>query len=304
MFRRFKRTLRGARAGWRGDYPAAPAAPVDDGWPAGHFYSPIPSLEEISARDEALFGEAPETIAGVDLNLAVQEDIFRRLAAAYPRIPFTPQPSEGLRFFYENPNFSYGEVAVLFGMIEIAQPRRIIEIGSGYSSCAFADINDILLGGRAELTFIEPYPELLNSLIAPNPPAHYRILASPVQDVDLSVFDALEAGDILFVDSSHVSKTGSDVNHIYFEILPRLRPGVYVHIHDIGYPFEYPREWVYQGRAWNEAYLVRAFLQFNKAFEIQFYNGYWARRRYDELIEAMPLLVHTQGSSLWLKRTS
>ena len=88
----------------------------------------------------------------------------------------------------------------------------------------------------------------------------------------METFAALEGGDILFIDSTHVLKTGSDVVRLYNEIVPRLNAGVIVHIHDIFYPFEYPRDWVLEGRAWSEAYLVRVFLAFNSEYEILLFN--------------------------------
>ena len=107
----------------------------------------------------------------------------------------------------------------------------------------------------------------------------HEVIPKVVQDVPLSRFDELRKNDILFIDSSHVSKTGSDVNYIFFEILPRLRSGVLIHVHDVPYPFEYGEDIVYEGRAWNEAYVLRAFLQFNRAFELLLYPSYLTFQR-------------------------
>jgi hypothetical protein len=101
-----------------------------------------------------------------------------------------------------------------------------------------------------------------------------------------------------------VCKIDSDVNHILFNILPRLKVGVVVHIHDIYYPFEYPKEWVYQGRAWTEAYLIRAFLQYNNAFRIELFNSLLGRFYRGMLAENMPLCAKNPGSSLWIKRVA
>ena len=96
-----------------------------------------------------------------------------------------------------------------------------------------------------------------------------KLVQTKIQHADKSLFSALEPNDILFIDTSHVAKAGSDVNYLLFEILPILKPGVLVHIHDIFLPDEYPKKWVIEdGRNWNEQYLVRAFLQYNPAFEI------------------------------------
>lgn len=118
----------------------------------------------------------------------------------------------------------------------------------------------------------------------------------------LNFFLSLTAGDILLIDSTHVSKVDSDVNHILFDILPSLNPGVYVHFHDICYPFEYPKQWVYQGRAWNEAYILRAFLQYNTSFEIVIFNSFLGYFCLDLLQQYLPLCAKNPGISIWLKK--
>ena len=102
-------------------------------------------------------------------------------------------------------------------------------------------------------TFIDPYPERLLGLLRPEDHDRAEIRVEPVQAVDLAVFDVLGPGDVLFIDSTHVARTGGDVVHDVFTILPRLASGVRVHFHDMFYPFEYPAAWVFEGRAWNEA---------------------------------------------------
>ena len=105
------------------------------------------------------------------------------------------------------------------------------------------------------------------------------IIEESIQDISLDIFSELKKNDILFVDSSHVCKTGSDLNEIFFKILPLLPEGIYVHFHDIWWPFEYPSEWLLDNKwSWNEAYFLRAFLQYNNSFEIAFYNDYFAKK--------------------------
>ena len=111
----------------------------------------------------------------------------------------------------------------------------------------------------------------------------------------------MAAGDILIIDSSHVAKTGSDVNYLYFDVLPRLVPGVLVHVHDIGFPFEYPRSWVAEGRSWNEAYLLRAFLTFNSDYRIELWNGCLHALHDDAFAQCPPV---RGGSQIWLRRTA
>ena len=151
-------------------------------------------------------------------------------------------------------------------------------------------------------TFVDPYPEALLSLIPGDVADGLDIIRKPVQDIPLSTFQELRAGDILFVDSSHVSKIGSDVNHLLFHVLPALAPGAFVHFHDVIYPFEYYPETVFAGRTWNEAYLVRAFLQYNSTFRIAIWNSWLDHFCREPIKEAAPLWLHNWGGSIWLEK--
>jgi hypothetical protein len=99
-----------------------------------------------------------------------------------------------------------------------------------------------------------------------------------------------------------VSKIGSDVNHLFFEVLPRLARGVYVNFHDVFHPFEYPRSWIYEGRAWSEAYLLRSFLTFNHEFEVVLFNTFLETFHEPWFREHMPLCLENPGGSIWLRR--
>ena len=156
----------------------------------------------------------------------------------------------------------------LFTMIQILRPSQVIEVGSGYTSAMLLDLNEIYMDKSMTLTFIEPYPEKLKELLKPDD--DIKLLQQRLQDVPMEFFETLYSGDVLFIDSIHVSKEGSDVYYRFFEILPKLRRGVVVHLHDIFYPFTYPHDWVVNGRVWNETYLLRAFLQYNNDFEISY----------------------------------
>ncbi|MBM3392172.1 MAG: class I SAM-dependent methyltransferase [Betaproteobacteria bacterium] len=151
-------------------------------------------------------------------------------------------------------------------------------------------------------TFIEPYPKLLMSMLKSEDQARCRIIPSRLQDVPLDEFAALEANDILFIDSTHVGKVGSDVNRVFFDILPRLNKGVYIHFHDIFYPFEYPKAWIFKGRAWNEAYMLRTFLQFNTSFRVVLMNTFMQHFHEAFFKERMPLCLKNPGGSIWLRR--
>jgi len=270
--------------------------------PPGHFYSPIPDLAEVLRREDALFDCSLRTLPGIDLRAAEQQALLEVLAGFYPEQPWQAVPAQGRRYGFENDQYSYADAIFLYGMLRHVRPRRVIEVGSGHSSAAMLDTAELFLDGAVDFTFIDPHPERLHTLLKPGDMSRVTILDRPVQDVPLETYDQLGAGDVLFIDSTHVSKTGSDVNHLYFDVLPRLSRGVFVHVHDVHFPFEYPRDWVLEGRAWNEVYLLRAFLLFNDTFEVVCMNTALERLRTDWFREHMPLCLKNPGGSIWLRR--
>jgi hypothetical protein len=269
--------------------------------PPGHYLSPIPSLEEVRRDEGRLFGHSRQ-LAGIELNEDGQLELLDRFQVYYAELPFPERRSAGYRYFYENPMYSYSDAIFLYCMLRHVRPRRIIEVGSGFSSCVTLDTNERFFQNRIACTFVEPFPKRLLSLITPEDRGRVEIVQKRVQDVETSRFMELEENDVLFIDSTHVSKIGSDVNHIFAEVLPSLREGVYVHLHDVFYPFEYPREWIYEGRAWTEAYLLRAFLTFNQAFEIVFFNTFLEHFHREEFSRHMPLCLRNEGGSIWIRR--
>jgi hypothetical protein len=185
------------------------------------------------------------------------------------------------------------------------RPRAVIEVGCGFSSRLLLDTRDQFPGNPTNVTMIDPnLGALLPSLSAPRDNC-IQLMRRRLQDVPLSTFEQLEENDILFLDSSHVCKTGSDVHFYLFEIFDRLKPGVLIHIHDILYPFEYPETWVLrEKRSWNEAYVLRAFLQYNSRFGILYWNDYAYHRLQDNLRALMPIRVDNEGGSIWLRKKS
>jgi predicted O-methyltransferase YrrM len=270
--------------------------------PPGHFYSPVPGLEEVQRNHSRVYTIA-EAVPGVDLREAEQLSLLAELATYYADLPFVPGKQPGLLYFFENPGYSYSDAIFLHCMIRHARPKRVFEVGSGYSSCVTLDTNSVFFDGSIQCTFIEPYLDTLRSLTKEDDLKNERIVEERLQDVDARIFEELQTNDILFIDSTHVSRFGSDVNYLFFEVLPRLRPGVYVHFHDIFFPFEYPAPWVWEGRAWTEAYLLRAFLMFNRDFEIVIWNDFLAKRHWSRLEASMPLCTRNTGASIWLRRT-
>jgi hypothetical protein len=270
--------------------------------PAGHYYSPIPNMEEVRKDDQKIFGSVPALIPGLDMHEPAQLRLLNEFVAYYNTMPFKAHKQDGLRYHFENPSYAYSDAIMLHCMIRHLKPKRLIEVGSGYSSCVTLDTNEHFFDGAIDTTFIEPYPDLFMSLITDSDKDAITIIPTRLQDVDLTVFDALQANDILFIDSTHVSKIHSDVNYIVFEILPRLAPGVYIHFHDIFYPFEYPKVWIYEGRAWNEAYLLRAFLQYNSKFSLVLMNTYLAHFHGSFFQHNMPLCLTNTGGSIWIRK--
>ena len=270
--------------------------------PAGHYYSPIPNLDEIKLREKELFSNPPKNFPGIDLNERAQLETLRLFGAYYREQPFSENKAAKLRYYFKNSAFSYADALVLYCMIRHLKPKRIIEIGSGYSSCVTLDTNELFFDNKIACTFIEPHPELLQSLLKSSDADRIKIIPQKLQEVDSNIFAELSSQDILFIDSTHVAKIGSDVNLIFSKILPMLKKDVFIHFHDIFYNFDYPAEWVFGGRAWNEAYVLRAFLQYNDSFKIQYFNSMLGAF-YAELVrKEMPLCLKNQGGSIWIKK--
>jgi predicted O-methyltransferase YrrM len=277
----------------------------------GHFYSPLPDLAELRRTANTVFDRSAKSVEAVDLNETRQVELFRDFCDLYQELPFAERQAAGVRYYLDNPFFSYGDGVILYSFMRHFRPKRIIEVGSGFSSANMLDVSDRFFESPVEFTFIEPRPERLYSLLSQTDRKRCRIETQPVQEIDRRVFDSLEENDILFVDSSHIGRIHSDVLHLLFNILPRLRAGVIVHFHDIAWPFEYPEHWVYAGRAFNEAYFLRAFLQYNSAFEILYFNSFMATHHCEAIRNAMPLVLgvpstkETEGNvSLWLRKTN
>jgi len=265
---------------------------------AGHFCSPIPSIEDI----ERAIAAPPESFSGIDPGEDRQMALLERLSRHYSEIPFPAEKNERFRFAYHNPSYSWGDAIILFCMIRELKPRRILEIGSGHTSALILDTNERYFAGGIDCTFVEPYPELLLSLLRPDEVRKTRVIPRKLQEVDLTLFNALEAGDILFIDSSHVVKAGSDCQLLFSEILPRLNPGTLIHFHDVFDRFEYPPDWLREGRGWNEQYILRAFLQFNSEFKIKLFTRYIIARHREWFEQHMPNCLRNTGAQIWIER--
>ena len=221
----------------------------------------MPDCEEVKARADELFDANIDLGPGIRLRADEQKKLLDELATYYEEFDWSEKPGIGRRFYVPNIFFEIGDAIILYAMLRRFRPKQVIEVGSGFSSALMLDTNDLFLGGGVHFTFIEPNAERLCSLLTSEDRGRVQLLEKPVQQVAAQVFSSLEVDDVLFIDSSHVAKVGSDVNYLFFKILPLLQSGVLIHIHDIMWPFEYPLEWIIEGRSWNEAYILRAFLQ-------------------------------------------
>jgi Methyltransferase domain len=231
-----------------------------------HYYQPIPDTRELS--NDLWSGRS--LISGVDTNEQFQIELLSKFHSAfsseYDRFPASS--SDPLQFHFSQTIFPAVDAEILYCMIRHFKPRRMIEVGSGMSTLLAAEAirKNEKAGYPCSFTAIEPHPR---EFLRRGVPGLAELLEAKVQSVPIERFCTLEANDILFIDSSHVVKIGGDVVYEFLELLPRLKPGVIVHCHDIFLPAEYPKSWVLEDRRfWNEQYLLQAFLAFNSAFEV------------------------------------
>jgi hypothetical protein len=270
--------------------------------PPGHFYSPIVDPEE--AKVAIVRARSVAAVPSVECNDDGQVSFFRQIAQAAGDCNFPDDQQASHRYYFKNDQYSYGDAIIYQAILRQLRPSQLIEVGSGYSSAVALDTRE-RFGVPHHITFIEPYPERLLSLIRPGDVSDVSILKQKVQSADVGLFSKLRRNDILFIDSSHVAKTGSDLCWIVFEVLPRLQAGVVVHFHDCFWPFEYPERWaVAERRSWNEIYLIRALLMFSNAFEMILFNDYFAKKFPEEVLRASPLIARNPGGGLWLRMKS
>ena len=232
-----------------------------------HYYQPIPDTRTLS--DYPWLKRVD--LVGIDMNEQEQTKILAQFSSQYKNECGTfplYKTSTPYQFYVNNGRFESVDCEILYCMIRHFKPKMIIEIGSGNST--YLSAQAALVNKEEEsdtrLIAIEPYP---NEILKTGFPGLSKLIEKKAEEVDPLVFGELEENDILFIDSSHLIKTGNDVQRLYLEILPKLKKGVVIHIHDIFLPSEYPREVILKHhRFWTEQYLVQAFLSFNNAFEI------------------------------------
>lgn len=266
-----------------------------------HYYEPLPDFRAITETQL----QRRRTYPAINLNWDKQLNLISELGRNYRGELAELAGSEGQKGFdFRNDYFAGFDAAVYYALIRHLKPARVIEIGSGYST-RIAD--QALARNRQEghpgrLTCVEPYPQLRLTEARLN----VELIEKPVEEMDLDFFADLGTNDILFIDSSHTVKFGGDVCREFLEILPSLKPGVWVHVHDIFFPHDYPAEWLIRQRvAFNEQYLLEAFLSFNREFAVSLSN-YWLCLDYaSRASELWPAAANSSragalgGSSFW-----
>jgi len=270
-----------------------------------HYHEPVPDTQTL----KDYFGARHCELVGVELNEQEQLRLLllfvSRFKSEYDSFPKEKFPWEP-QYYVNGSLFQSVDGEILYCMIRHFKPRRIFEIGSGNSTCLSAQAvqknREEDNSHQCELVAIEPYP---NDILKAGFPGLSKLIARRVQDVPLSEFKKLTANDILFIDSSHVLKTGSDVQYEYLEILPRLNQGVIVHAHDIFLPAEYPEELVLKDHTFfNEQYLLQAFLALNSSFEVLWAANYIHQKHPDRLEAAFSSFKRNERwpTSFWMKK--
>ena len=256
-----------------------------------HYYWPVPDFRELESRK----WPAEEEPLGLDLALDRQLNFLQTVVPQYQ----TEWKSDSAPFFSVSYNYGNGffetvDAEIAYCLVRHYKPRRIVEVGGGYSSRVMAaalDLNLKLDGVRGELITIDPYPDRFPKKALSD---RVHLIPQTVQDVDLDVFLSLQGGDFLFLDSSHVVGIGSDVVREYLEIIPRVASGVLIHAHDIFVPADYPREAVLHNLAfWSEQYLLQALLMFNPQFEVLWGSSLMQSRATAALESAFPQWRHS-----------
>ena len=268
-----------------------------------HYYSPVPDRNRLARFD----WDKRANLYGIVFHEASQIDLLNRLSRYREECRWPDSKQEG-KYYTLNGQFGYSSACLLHTMLRTFRPARVIEVGAGFSTHIICDAlqRNAEEGNKGTLISIEPYP----SHILRSAQAKYGIdvLEKPVEDIPFSIFEQLQSGDMLFIDSSHVVRIGGDINALYLEILPRLAPGVIIHVHDIYLPYEYPKSNYFGSQAkyiWTEQYLLQAFLCFNSSFRTLL-AAYWLQKTHpSEFLSAFSdydSQRHRPSSSFYFQR--
>lgn len=264
--------------------------------PFNHYESPYADIKQIHEKENEIF-DCEKEILNIDFNVEGQLKLLQKMKDL--ELPDWTEANNktSSRYYYHNHWFGKGSADALCYMMQVIKPRNIVEVGSGFSTAAMLDVNECFMNNGIRIISIEPRADRLKKLLKVSD--NLEIYERDLQDIPTNFFDKLEENDILFIDSSHVSKVGSDVNYLLFEVLPRLKKGIYIHFHDMFYPFTYPAQWIYEGRVYNEMYMLRAFLIDNRNYSIVLF-GDMLEKKYKEKV---PIKLNGCGcGSLWIKK--
>jgi hypothetical protein len=271
-----------------------------------HFYSPIPDIEDLKMRD---VWAVESKLHGINLDIEKQLKFLQDLSEFGEECKWPFEKSKEDVFFHSNNSFSFSCAALLHSIIRKYQPSHVIEIGSGMSSIIISDAilkNSERYKKECDYTIIDPYASQLITSGKLKGLSHH--IANRVELVDIVCFQKLGKNDILFIDSSHQAKIGSDVNFEYLELIPQLPSGVLIHIHDVCLPWEYPREYAINEtfrQFWTEQYILQAFLAFNNEFDILLAGNYMHVKYFHEYTNAFPHYDKQKRdscSSFWMQR--
>lgn len=253
------------------------------------FSSPIPIVRDIS---DDVFSE--EENQSIDWNKENQILLLKKLKKYVPEFQ---EIVNDRKFDMSNPFFGWHDAPIYYTMIRLFRPKQIIEVGGGFSTkIAY------LASQKNHSTSIKVIDPFLSKDIKNNFSEFVKLIEKPVQNVPVHFFKDLNQNDILFIDSTHVSKIGSDVNFLFLKILPILKPGVIIHIHDIFLPNSFPKDWIKNKLIfWNEQFLLHAFLIGNKDFEILISNAFLQKYHYNDLKDFYDSHI-IGGASFWMRK--
>jgi predicted O-methyltransferase YrrM len=262
------------------------------------FYTPLNDVSFLDANRDLWLEPVPA--AGIEWAPERQMDVAAEIGRFVCELRDVPERSSRTgEYCWNNSFWNNADALVQYGLVRSRQPSRYVEVGCGWSSLLLAQA----LGRNVRpcrVDLIEPYGD--ERLLATLPRA-WRRHRSILQRAPMELFERLDAGDVLFYDGSHCAKVASDVTWFFFRILPRLKPGVLIHLHDIFLPEDYPEDWIFErGQTWNEQYLLQAFLMHNTAYRIVIANRYLFRHDASRLEALYEGVQPAYGCSFWLEK--
>jgi hypothetical protein len=245
--------------------------------------------------------DAERALPGIDWNEAEQLRLLEQMRFSAELGELPREPTAQGEFYLDNHRFGAGDAEYLYNLLRLRRPRRIVEVGCGFSSLIIRralEANAREEGTRGEHVCIEPYKNPWLESVFP------RVVRERIEDVDPALWETLGPGDVFFIDSSHVIRPQGDVVVQFLQILPRLPPGVLVHVHDIFSPRDYPARWVVDElRLWSEQYLLEAFLSGNREWRILGALNWLKHHHLEPLARACPFLrPETEPGSFWIER--